>query len=197
MATKFKVRTPEGVKTVGLSDVRPYWLYDTITVLLAAGAKEDYFFRTPEGKTLRDTNLKQFSTIQVGWTFEVSAMRLIPNAATPAADLEELFGTGQAIVSFLREGDIEIFTVPAIMLNAGCGLYGSLDSGGTLATSRDLVSLGIPASGAVMKIPIKFLLFGGETFNFRFQATTTGALSANLKLNLTLEGVLKRGVRGA
>lgn len=192
MPTKVKIQTPEGVKEVGISDVRPYWLYDTEQITAAAGTKDEFFFRTPQGKTIRDTNLRQFSTIQVGWTFEVTNMRVIPQVNASLADLEELFGNGQPVITFLREGDIEIFTIPAIMLNAGCGFYGA-----TTVNASDIVSLGTPASGAILKLPIRFLIYGGETFNFRFQAVTTNAMTAAVNISLVLDGILKRGVRGA
>lgn len=189
MATKLKIRTPEGVKEVGLSDVRPYVLYDTVAV--ATGASEGYFFRTPENKVLVDTNLKQFSTIQVGWTFEVSEMRLIPRVNIPIADMELIFAN--SVLTFLREGDIEIFTMPAMMLNAGCGLHGA-----TTNTAEDVVSLGLPSAGAVHKLSIRFLIYGGETFNFRWQWNpVVGTLAATRSVYLALVGVLKRGVRGA
>lgn len=187
--TQLKIKTAEGTKTVNLSDVRPYWLYDSITV--ANTDTESYFFRTPEGKTLVDTNLKQFSTIQVGWTFEVSTMRIVPRANISIADLKIIIAN--SVISFLREGDIEVFSLPALMLNAGCGLYGA-----TTTTSTDLVSQGTPSSGAVLKMPIRFLLYGGETFNFRLQYNPAiSGLSASRKIYLVLDGVLKRGVRGA
>lgn len=190
MPTKLKIKTPEGVKEVGLSDVRPYTLYDTVTYAAATAKSEDYFFRTPEGKTLVDTNLKQFSTIQVGWTFEVASMRIIPRCNISIADMETLF-TG-SVVTFLREGDIEIFTMPTIMLNAGCGLYGA-----TTNTAEDIVSLGLPSAGAVHRNAIRFLLYGGETFNFRITHTPAVTLAAERKIYLVLDGILKRGVRGA
>lgn len=189
MATKIKIRTPEGVKTVGISDVRPYWLYDTATI--SNGDTEHYFFRTPENKTIVDTNLRQFSTIQVGWTFEVSAIRIVPRVNIPIADMEIIFQN--AVVTFLREGDIEIFTIPSVMLNAGCGLYGA-----TTNTSEDVVSLGIPASGAILKLPIHFLIYGGETFQFRMQFNPAiSGLAADRKVYMILDGILKRGIRGA
>lgn len=192
MPTKIKVPTPEGVKTIGLSDVRPYWLYDTESVTAAAGTKDLYYFRTPQGKTIRDTNLRQFSTIQVGWTLEVTNIRCIPAPNAAVADLEILFGEGQPVLTFLREGDIEIFTLPLIMANAGCGFYGA-----TTVTNQDIISLGTPASGAILKLPIRFLIYGGETFNFRLQAVTSSAMSAAVNVMIVLDGILKRGVRGA
>lgn len=189
MPTKLKIRTPEGVKEVGLSDVRPYTLYDTATI--DSADTEEYFFRTPEGKTLVDTNLKQFSTIQVGWTFEVASMRIIPRVNIPIADMELIFAN--SVITFLREGDIEIFTMPSVMLNAGCGLTGA-----TTNTAEDLVSLGLPSAGAVHRNAIRFLLYGGETFNFRMQWNpAVGTLAASRKIYLVLDGILKRGVRGA
>ena len=190
MPTQVKVQTPEGVRTIALSDVRPYWLYDTATI--ATADTEHYFFRTPENKTLVDTNLRQFSTIQVGWTFDISTIRVVPRVAIPIADMEILFAN--TVTTFLREGDIEIFTLPTVMLNAGCGLFGA-----TTNTAEDIVSLGIPASGAVMKLKWPIVLYGGETFQFRTQwnPAVSASLSASAKVYMVLEGTLKRGVRGA
>lgn len=191
MSTKLKIRTPEGVKEVGLSDVRPYWLYDTLSI--SNGDTEGYFFRTPENKTLVDTNLKQFSTIQVGWTFEVSAIRVVPRVAISLASAEIIFNN--SVVSFLREGDIEIFSIPTVMLNAGCGLTGAVYGH---ASAVDIVSLGVPSASSVLKQPIRFLLYGGETFNFRIQFNPAiSGLAAAARIYLVLDGILKRGVRGA
>jgi hypothetical protein len=190
MPTKIKIRTPEGkTKTVSLSDVRPYWLYDTATI--DTTTTEYRFFQTPSGKTIHDTNLQQFSTIQIGWTLEVHTIRIVPRPSITIADMELI--AGDAVVSFLREGIEEIFTLPLVMLNAGCGL-----SGATTNTAEDVVSLGTPASGAVLKMPIRFLLYGGETFNFKLQyAAALSALSTSRKIYMVLDGVLKKGIRGA
>jgi len=181
-----------GGRTISLYDVRPYCLYDTETVTSAAGSKEIYFFRTPENKTILDTNLKQFSTIQTGWKFEVAEIRLIPLENAAAADLEILFGEGRAVLSYLKEGDIEIFTFPAVMFNAGCGLCGS-----TTYTSADIVSLGLPSATAVMRLPVRLIIYGGQTFNFVLKASTSTAMSADVKIRCCLVGILQRGVVGA
>ena len=179
-----------GGRTISLYDVRPYCLYDTETITSGAGTKEVYFFRTPEGKTILDTNLKQFSTIQTGWKFEVAEIRLIPLESASLSDLEAIFGTGQAVLSYLKEGDIEIFTFPAVMFNAGCGLHGC-----TTATDADIVSLGLPTATAVMKLPVRLIIYGGQTFNFVLKASTGG--TNNVKIRCCLLGILQRGVVGA
>ena len=181
-----------GGRTISLYDVRPYCLYDTETVTKEAGAKEVYFFRTPEDKTILDTNLKQFSTIQTGWKMEVAEIRLIPLENTSAADLEILFGEGRAVLSYLKEGDIEIFTFPAIMFNAGCGLHGC-----TTVTDSDIISLGAPTATAVMRLPIRLIIYGGQTFNFVLRAHTSTAMSNDVKIRCALVGILQRGVVGA
>ena len=179
-----------GERKFSLYDVRPYCLYDTEEVSAAAGTKEIYFFRTPENKTIHDTNLKQFSTIQAGWKFEVAEIRLIPLENTAATDLEILFGEGRAVLSYLKEGDIEIFTFPAVMFNAGCGLHGC-----TTVTDKDIVSLGLPTATAVMKLPVRLIIYGGQTFNFVFRASTGG--TNDVKIRCCLIGILQRGVVGA
>ena len=179
-----------GERKFSLYDIRPYCLYDTETITSGAGTKEVYFFRTPEGKTILDTNLKQFSTIQTGWKFEVAEIRLIPLESTSLSDLEAIFGTGQAVLSYLKEGDIEIFTFPAVMFNAGCGLHGC-----TTETGADIVSLGLPTTTAVMKLPVRLIIYGGQTFNFVLRASTGG--TANVKIRCCLVGILQRGVVGA
>ena len=179
-----------GGRTISLYDVRPYCLYDTETITSGAGTKEVYFFRTPENKTILDTNLKQFSTIQAGWKFEVAEIRLIPLESASLDDLEKIFGDGQAVLSYLKEGDIEIFTFPAVMFNAGCGLHGC-----TTASSADIVSLGLPTATAVMKLPVRLIIYGGQTFNFVFRASTGG--TNNVKIRCCLIGILQRGVVGA
>ena len=179
-----------GERKFSLYDVRPYCLYDTETITSGAGTKEVYFFRTPENKTILDTNLKQFSTIQTGWKFEVAEIRLIPLESAAASDLEAIFGTGQAVLSYLKEGDIEIFTFPAVMFNAGCGLHGC-----TTHSSADIVSLGLPTATAVMRLPVRLIIYGGQTFNFVFRASTGG--SNDVKIRCCLVGILQRGVVGA
>ena len=86
---KVVVRTPTGRKKIGLYDYRPYWLYDRETI--NNGDTEKYYFQSPEGKAITDTNLKQFSTIQVGWEFEAHAIRIIPDTDVSTADAEALF----------------------------------------------------------------------------------------------------------
>jgi hypothetical protein len=201
--TQLQIKTPTGTQTVNLSDVRPYWLYDTVVV--ANGFTQDYFFRTPQSKVLADTNLRQFSTIQVGWTYEVSAMRIIPRwrpaangAHTQISDIENVLAAGT--ITFLREGDIEIFNLPIAMMNSGCGITGYATT-----ANQEIASLGTPADGAKLKNPVRFLLYGGETFNFRFDFNGNTAftgfagaavanLTANLPFHMVLDGILKRGV---
>jgi len=190
MSTVVKAKTPEGIKKYKLEDVRPYWLYDTITITNVNTATEFYFFQTPQGKTVVETNLKQFSTIQIGWVFDVTRMRLLPQANISLADIEELFT--DCIVTYLKEGDVEIFSLPSIMLNAGCGLHGS-----TTYTDSEIVSLGLPSLSSVMKLPFPLTIQGGKTFVFRMKYDVAPTPVVTREIAMILEGILRRDVVGA
>jgi len=182
-----------GEKSYGLVEVRPYFLYDTVKIP-TTGISEFYTFLTPEGKTLSETNLKQFSQIPVGWVFEVHSIRLIPWTGTSLTDLETVL-TGW-IVSYIKEGDTSIFDAPAIVFNAGCGIHGAVATTAT-TTTLDIVSLGLPSSGSVWKPKFPLYIRGGETFNFRHRWTPTPTPTAEVRVYHLLEGILKRPVRGA
>jgi hypothetical protein len=188
--TVIKAKTPEGTKTYKLEDIRPFWLYDVITILTTNTAVEFFFFQTPQGKTLVDTNLRQFSTIQVGWTFDITRMRLVPQASMSSANGELIFD--QAVMTYLKEGDIEIFSLPAMMLNAGCGFAGA-----TTVTNTDMVSLGLPSLSSVLKLPFALTLVGGKTFLFRLRTNAVITPSVNTRITMVLEGILRRDVVGA
>ncbi len=185
---KVVVRTPTGKKKIGLYDIRPYWLYDRETI--QNGDSEKYFFQSPEGKTLVDTNLKQFSTIQVGWIFEGHAIRVVPDPKISTSDAETLFQN--TALSLYKEGDIEVFSAPALLFPAGAGLYGA-----TTETSTNIISNGVPTPTSVLKLPVPVIIKGGETFNIRlsFQPSISG-LSASTKLYIVIDGILKRPVKG-
>ena len=186
---KIVTRTPTGRQVkVGLYDYRSYWLYDRETI--NNGATEVYFFQSPEGKTTADTNLKQFSTIQTGWQFEIHALRVILPPDISTADAEALFAN--SAITLYKDGDTEVFSAPALMFNAGCGLYGA-----TTETSTNIISNGIPSSNAVTKIPVPILIKGGETFNIRLMFNPAVSLSvASIKLWMVLDGILRRPVKG-
>lgn len=185
---KVKVKTPAGRKVaVGLYDYRSYWLYDTEEI--TNGQTEAYFFQSPEGKSITETNLKQFSTIQAGWQFEVHAIRVIPPTTISTADAENVF-YGSAI-TLLKEGDIEVFSAPTIIFTAGAGLYGA-----TTETSANIISNGLPTPTAVLKLPVPILIRGGETFNIRMLWSPAVSLTAPVKLQMVLDGILRRPVRG-
>ncbi|MCL6577982.1 MAG: hypothetical protein K6T73_01165 [Candidatus Bathyarchaeota archaeon] len=190
MATTIKAKTPEGVKSYKLEDVRPYFLYDTVTIATSNTDTEKYFFQTPENKTSIDTNLKQFSTIQIGWVFDVTKMRLIPKASMKLVDIEEIFD--DSIITYLKEGDIEIFSMPGIMLNAGCGI-----SGATTTADSDVISLGLPSNSAVEKLPFPLTIAGGKTFLFRWRFATAPTPTVEAKVRMVLEGILRRDIVGA
>lgn len=179
-------------KKYKLEDIRPFYLYDGLDITSAD--TEKYYFQTPENKTIVQTNLKQFSAIQIGWVFDVKKIRLIPNPDVSVADLELL--AKDSVVTYLKEGDIEIFSLPSIMLNSGCGLSGSVSTTVT-ATSQDIVSLGHPAQTAVHNLPFPLTITGGRTFQFRQKWTSLSGLSATTRLYLVLEGILRRDVVGA
>ncbi len=186
---KVVVRTPTGRKrVVRLSDYRPYWLYDK--EVITPTTTEVYFFQSPEGKALPDTNLKQFSTIQVGWEFEIHAIRVIPSVKISTADAEELFEN--SAITFYKEGDIEVFSAPTLLFPAGAGLYGA-----TTETNTNILANGVPTPTAVNKLPIPIMIRGGETFNIRmlFQPPPSG-LSGNVPVKMVLDGILRRPVKG-
>ena len=184
---KVVVQTPEGKKKVNLYDYRPYWLYDRESI--TNGSTEKYFFQSPEGKSIVDTNLKQFSTIQVGWRFEVHAIRVIPAVDISTADAEALF-TNSAL-TFYREGDIEVFSAPTMLFPAGAGLYGA-----TTETSTNIIANGMPTPQSVLRLPVPILIKGGETFNIRVAWNPAVSLSATTKMYVVLDGILKRPLKG-
>jgi hypothetical protein len=183
------VKTPNGQMQYKLEDVRPYFLFDTASV--ASTSTELYFFQSPESKTSVETNLKQFSTIQTGWVFDVTKMRIVPRPSLSIADAKLLFEN--SIITYLKEGDIEIFSLPAIIMGAGAGLAGA-----TTTTDTDIVSLGAPSQAALLKLPFPITITGGKTFTFRWKwDAAPSTISATTKVWMVLEGILRREVVGA
>jgi len=178
-----------GGKRYKLEDVRPFYLYDRLS-LTSSSAAEQYYFQSPENKTIINTNLKQFSTIQVGWVFDVQKIRLIPTPSTSIADLKIL--AGESVVTYLKEGDVEIFSLPSVMLSSGCGLAGASTN-----TSTDIASLGLPSQSSVHRLPFPLTIAGGRTFQFRQKWASLASLSTTCVVYLVLEGILKRDVVGA
>ena len=191
MSTKVKITDPStGKKKVyRLEDVRPFYLYDTVTA--NNGDTEEYFFRSPESKTRVETNLRQFSQIQIGWILDVKRIRLKLMTDITVADAKILLK--KSAVTYLKEGDIEIFTIPTDLLAAGSGIYGF-----TTNNATDIVSLGLPSLSAVTPLPFPLTISGGKTFQFRIQWNPAlSGLAASQDLQMTLEGVLRREVVGA
>lgn len=173
-------------------DFRPHFLFDTVSIATANATTEFYFFRTPEGKTTLETNLQLYSSIPVGWIFEVSKMRLIPNADITPADLSEIFGTVTAqlsTVTYLKDGDTEIFTLPAIMLNAGCGVVSNVTTA--------IGTLGIPSNNATFTFGFPLTITGGRTFSFKYKFGAAPTPAVASKIQMVLEGILKKEVVGA
>ena len=193
MATVQTTDASGQTKSFKLEDVRPYWLYDTNTI--ATSGSDYYYFQDPSGKSTVDTNLKQFSTIQIGWVFDVTRIRLVPRTTVIISDLQAMFLN--SIVTYLKEGDIEIFSLPALLMSAGAGL-----TGGTTVNATSLPTLGLPSLSAVIKLPFPLTLTGGKTFTFRLHydgtgvGTITGTTNA-AKIWMVLEGILRREVVGA
>lgn len=178
-----------GGRRYKLEDVRPFYLYDRLSLTSASGT-EQYYFQTPESKTIIDTNLKQFSTIQIGWTFDVQKIRLILNPDVSIANAKLL--ASRSVVTYLKEGDVEIFSLPSIMLNSGCGLTGA-----TTTTSTEVVSLGLASQSAVHKLPFPLTIAGGRTFQFRQKWNSLSGISGTVIVYMVLEGILRRDIIGA
>lgn len=186
---KIKVRTPTGKEVkVGLYDYRSWWLYDRETI--NNGDTSVYFFQSPEGKSISDTNLKQFSTIQFGWTLEVHAIRIIPQPSIGRSDLINLFNN--MAVTLIREGTEAVFSAPGLIFTAGAGIYGF-----TTDTSATIASNGLPTPDAVLKLPVPILIKGGDTFNIRVDWDPAVSLSGPVKVWMVLDGLLKKPVRGS
>ena len=189
MSTVVKTRTPEGVRRFRLEDVRPYWLYDEFNILPTNVHTEFVYFQNPD-KTIFETNMRQFSSLPIGWIFDATRIRVVPIPSITVADAELLFG--RSVVSYLKEGDIEIFTIPALMLNSGCGLLGA-----TTVTATDIVSLGDPSHAAVMKLPFPITIRGGKTFQFKLKFPVAPTPAAATRIKMVLDGILRRDVVGA
>jgi hypothetical protein len=193
MATVQTTDASGQTKSFKLEDVRPYWLYDSN--LIATGGADYYYFQDPSGKSTVETNLKQFSTIQIGWVFDVTRIRLLPRTTMTIADLQTIFLN--SIITYLKEGDIEIFSLPALMINAGAGITGA-----TTVNATSIPTLGLPSLSAVIKLPFPLTLTGGKTFVFRlhYDGTGVGTVSGTTnaaKIWMVLEGILRREVVGA
>lgn len=194
-ATKVDVRTPEGVKSYKLEDVRPYFLFDTNAVLNGNALTEFFFFRTPEGKSTVETNMTQFSSIQQGWIFDVKRIRMMFNNSISLADAKTMYNGADSkgtTVSYLKEGDIEIFSLPTEMLNAGCGL-----SGATTETATSFLSAGLPSQSSVLQMPFPLTIYGGRTFQFKLKYNAAPNPTATVRLKMVLEGILRREIVGA
>jgi hypothetical protein len=120
---------------------------------------------------------------------------LVPRPSLSVADAQVIFEN--SLITYLKEGDIEIFSFPSLLLNAGAGITGTTTVGIT-----SMVNLGWPTLSAVMKLPFPLTLTGGKTFVFRMKwdaavayATTTPGYYNSIWM--ILEGILRREVVGA
>jgi len=193
------------ISKANLKDVRPYWLYDTVTI--STTPSDVYAFQTPEGsdsKGVHDTNLKQFSTIQVGWQFVCDKIRVVPrfiaeqtedaaNHLTLLEDLNTIFSNG--VLSFYREGDIEVWRAPLVLFTAGCGPMAGV-SASNATDNLAVWSNGLPSFGSVMKLPVPIILSGGRTFVFKIGFPSGLSLNSSRKLWIVLDGMLSREVVG-
>ena len=179
-------------KEYKLSDVGPYFLYDKETITTSdTGTVSKVYFQSPEGKSELDTNLQQFSTIPLGWVFEVSELRIIPEPDVEYSDLQKIFK--KAIVIYKKQGVQDVFLCPAILFNAGCGVMGGISTTESSATYA-IHSLGLPSAGAAFRFPMRYLIRGGETFNFEFRCYLSSAISASIGIWMVLVGILKKPV---
>lgn len=194
--TKIAVKGPGGEKkTFKLEDVRPFWIYDTVTLTAATNYTESMFFQSPQGKTPLETNLTQFSTLPQGWTFDAVKIRLAVNTDCSIVNFKGLFS--QNVITYLKEGIEDIFTLPAFIVGAGGGINGN-----TTQTATDLVSNGLPTQASALKLPFPLSIVGGRTFQFRMRMGGTAGTgftptTSNVRAQMVLEGILRKSVVGA
>ena len=192
--TKIGVTGPGGQrKTYKQEDVRPFWVYDTVSI--ATAATEAVFFQSPQGKVLAETNLTQFSTLPQGWVFDAVKMRFILPQNIDEVDAKALLNT--SVLTYLKEGIEEIFTLPAILCGAGGGLYGHLSTTVTASTASVGIGNGLPTQASAMKLPFPLSIVGGRTFQFRLKFESAVTLGATRKCKMVLDGVLRKAVVGA
>lgn len=186
------VKIRAGGKEYKLSDVGPFFLYDKETITnTETGTVTKIYFQSPENKSILETNMQQFSTIPLGWVIEVAELRLVPEPDASYADLQKIFKN--AIVTYKKEGIHDVFHCPAILFNAGCGLMGSVSTTESGVT-KAIHSLGLPSAGSAFKFPIRYLIKGGETFNFELRCNLSSAVSNNVGIWMILVGILKKPV---
>lgn len=187
--TKIGVVGPGGVKkTYKLEDVRPFWVYDTVPIATSAVAAT--FFQSPQGKTLADTNLTQFSTLPQGWTFDAVKVRIILAPTITLADAQALLY--RSVITYLKEGIEQIFTLPTVLCGAGAGL-----SGNTTLTGTSILTNGLPTHSTAMKLPFPLSIVGGRTFQFQIAFASAITLTATQYVTMALDGVLRKSVVGS
>lgn len=183
------ISTPAGVYR--LTDVKYYVLFDTVTV--ANGGQEYKFFLDPSGKTSAETNIQQYGQLQTGWVFETQRIRVLLETDITMADAKILVGVGNSIISYIKDADNEVYTIPTILLSSGAGLFGISN-----ATNAEMITLGLPSLSSVYTLPFATKIIGGKAYYFRLKyGTALAGLSGSRKIQMVLEGVLGREVVGS
>ena len=164
---------------VSLKDVSPYWLYDSKTVHTTDRTVS--FFSQVNANDPVSTDMLQPNQLPQGWKFIMNAIRIIPDFNASADDVATLIFN--SIMEFKKEG-AEIFKAPAIVFNAGAGIYG-----GNTTTN------GYPSTQAVLMLPLQIELKGSQPFEFSLIKDVN--LNNDVEVKVELDGIIYRNVVSA
>jgi len=156
-----------------LKDVSPYWLFDTKLV-----KKDDatVTFFDQRKITGIETNMLQPNTLPSEWTFNIHAIRVIPDFSADKNDMASL--VFNSVITFNKEGS-EIFAAPTFVFNAGAGI-------------TDLPTNGYPSTQAVLMLPLSLQLKGNQPFSFELIKDVT--LTNDINVKIVLDGIVYKNI---
>jgi hypothetical protein len=156
-----------------LKDVAPYWLFDTKTV--RANDTTTTFFDQRKIKGT-ETNMLQPNTLPSDWTFNINAIRVVPDFSADAAVVSAL--VFNSVLKFVKEGS-EIFKAPTFIFNAGAGV-------------PQQPTNGYPSTQAVLMLPLSLQLKGNQPFSFELVKDVS--LTADISVKVVLDGIVYKNI---
>jgi hypothetical protein len=159
-----------------LKDVAPYWLFDTKTV--AKDSTTTTFFDQRRASGI-ETNMLQPNTLPSDWTFNINAIRVVPDFSADPNEIASL--VFNSVLKFNKEGS-EIFKAPTFVFNSGAGVNGSPTNG-------------YPSTQAVLMLPLSLQLKGNQPFSFELVKDAT--LSNDIEVKIVLDGIVYKNIVSA
>jgi len=154
----------EGVGTRKFADMREDSIYDRVNIAAANPIGTEYvWFRDIPGKNLLDTNMRDASKLPQGQQAVVYRINFVLRDDTPPEDKTEILSTGYG--AFILDDNNVVKEGPMPLFPQTYGAHGSIST--TLnATTKGVVTSGVPSAGAIPKLMVPIYLAEGRTFRF-------------------------------